>query len=145
MCMCVANNNSEKIPLIAPDCLRKLAKSFADEDESVKHQILNLAVKLYQSNPKQTALLFKVTPSSYLYTPLLLCCTRTRTYTYCRNTNDKRQTCALAICVSVYDNSISWIYVDLILVMIYVIVHVCSVHYSLRRKILALQRIIKQM
>jgi vesicle coat complex subunit len=57
--LCVTMD-SEKIPLIAPDCLRKLAKSFTDEDDSVKQQILNLAVKLYQSNPKQTALLFKV-------------------------------------------------------------------------------------
>jgi len=47
------------IPLLAPDALRQLAKTFTEEDESVKVQILNLAVKLYLSNPEQTALLFK--------------------------------------------------------------------------------------
>lgn len=48
-----------KIPKLAPDCLRKLAITFRDEDDSVKAQVLNLAVKLFLSNPKQTSLLFK--------------------------------------------------------------------------------------
>jgi len=49
----------EYIPRAAPDCLRKLAKSFTQENETVKEQILNLAVKLFLSNPLQTSLLFK--------------------------------------------------------------------------------------
>jgi AP-3 complex subunit beta len=36
-----------------------LAKGFAGEDDTVKMQILNLAVKLFLSNPRQTSLLFK--------------------------------------------------------------------------------------
>eukprot|EP00808_Paulinella_micropora_P002780 g68684.t1 len=47
------------IPSRAPDCLRKLAISFKEEEEEVKLQILNLAVKLFLANPKQTSLLFK--------------------------------------------------------------------------------------
>lgn len=47
------------IPETAPDSLRLLAKTFRSEHESVKVQILNFAVKLYLSNPRQTALLFK--------------------------------------------------------------------------------------
>lgn len=75
----------EKIPLIAPDVLRQLVKGFCDEvscelssacarafptvlfqhanerqDDTVKQQILNLAYKLFLSNPKQTSNLFKV-------------------------------------------------------------------------------------
>jgi len=49
----------EKIPLLAPDCLRKLAKSFCDEEDFVKMQILNLSMKLFLSNPQQTAVLFR--------------------------------------------------------------------------------------
>ena len=48
----------DMIPQYTPDALRKLAQTFAEEDEQVKMQILGLAVKLYLSNPKQTALLF---------------------------------------------------------------------------------------
>jgi hypothetical protein len=50
----------EKIPKLAPDALRKLAKSFCDEDDAVKMQTLNLAVKLFLSDPTHTSLLFKV-------------------------------------------------------------------------------------
>jgi len=49
----------EMIPKVAPDCLRQLAKTFKEEDVEVKLQVLNLAVKLYLSNPKETSLLFK--------------------------------------------------------------------------------------
>jgi AP-3 complex subunit beta len=48
---------NEHVPRIAPDVLRKMAKSFCDEDTSVKLQVLNLAVKLHLNNPKQTTLL----------------------------------------------------------------------------------------
>ncbi|XP_062559042.1 AP-3 complex subunit beta-2 [Armigeres subalbatus] len=48
---------NEKVPKIAPDVLRKLAKSFIDEQDVVKLQVLNLAVKLYLTNPQQTELL----------------------------------------------------------------------------------------
>lgn len=47
----------EKVPKIAPDVLRKMAKSFVDEEDAVKLQVLNLAVKLYLTNPQQTSLL----------------------------------------------------------------------------------------
>ncbi|EFA74723.1 beta adaptin [Heterostelium album PN500] len=55
----VIGEYSHKIPMVAPDVLRKLAKSFADEDESVKLQILNLGAKLHFHNPEQTKLLFQ--------------------------------------------------------------------------------------
>lgn len=48
---------NEHVPKIAPDVLRKMAKSFVDEENSVKLQVLNLAVKLYLNNPQQTELL----------------------------------------------------------------------------------------
>lgn len=48
---------NEHVPKIAPDVLRKMAKSFCDEETSVKLQVLNLAVKLTLNNPQQTTLL----------------------------------------------------------------------------------------
>ncbi|KAM7350501.1 adaptor related protein complex 3 subunit ruby isoform 2-T3 [Cochliomyia hominivorax] len=48
---------SEKVPKIAPDVLRKMAKTFVDEEDAVKLQVLNLSVKLYLTNPQQTSLL----------------------------------------------------------------------------------------
>lgn len=48
---------NEHVPKIAPDVLRKMAKSFVDEENGVKLQVLNLAVKLYLNNPQQTELL----------------------------------------------------------------------------------------
>ncbi|XP_046427375.1 AP-3 complex subunit beta-2 isoform X3 [Neodiprion fabricii] len=48
---------SDRVPKIAPDVLRKMAKSFINEQDIVKLQTLNLAVKLYLSNPNQTKLL----------------------------------------------------------------------------------------
>lgn len=45
---------SERIPKVAPDVLRKMAKSFSSEDDVVKLQILNLGAKLYVTNSKQT-------------------------------------------------------------------------------------------
>ncbi|KAK7499691.1 hypothetical protein BaRGS_00009032 [Batillaria attramentaria] len=48
---------SERVPRIAPDVLRKLAKSFINEEDIVKLQVLNLATKLCITNPKQTKLL----------------------------------------------------------------------------------------
>ncbi|KAM3940045.1 AP-3 complex subunit beta-1 isoform 2-T2 [Leptodactylus fuscus] len=47
----------ERVPKIAPDVLRKMAKSFTNEDDLVKLQTLNLAAKLYLTNSKQTKLL----------------------------------------------------------------------------------------
>ncbi|XP_068952384.1 AP-3 complex subunit beta-1 isoform X2 [Petaurus breviceps papuanus] len=49
--------NCERVPKIAPDVLRKMAKSFTGEDDLVKLQILNLGAKLYLTNSKQTKLL----------------------------------------------------------------------------------------
>lgn len=48
---------NDHVPKIAPDVLRKMAKSFCDEETSVKLQVLNLAVKLVLINPEQTTLL----------------------------------------------------------------------------------------
>ena len=48
---------SDRVSKQAPDVLRKMAKTFCDEENVVKLQILNLAVKLYITNPKQVALL----------------------------------------------------------------------------------------
>merc|ERR1719266_1470044 len=53
----VLGEYSERVPKIAPDVLRKMAKSFNSEDPQVKLQILNLAMKLCFTNPKQTKLL----------------------------------------------------------------------------------------
>ncbi|XP_038026250.2 AP-3 complex subunit beta-1 isoform X3 [Anas platyrhynchos] len=47
----------ERVPKIAPDVLRKTAKSFTNEDDLVKLQILSLGAKLYLTNSKQTKLL----------------------------------------------------------------------------------------
>ncbi|XP_062984036.1 AP-3 complex subunit beta-1 isoform X2 [Elgaria multicarinata webbii] len=47
----------ERVPKIAPDVLRKMAKNFTAEDDLVKLQILNLGAKLYLTNSKQTKLL----------------------------------------------------------------------------------------
>uniref|UniRef100_A0A452QQE9 AP complex subunit beta n=1 Tax=Ursus americanus TaxID=9643 RepID=A0A452QQE9_URSAM len=49
--------NCERVPKIAPDVLRKMAKSFTSEDDLVKLQILNLGAKLYLTNSRQTKLL----------------------------------------------------------------------------------------
>ncbi|XP_062068515.1 AP-3 complex subunit beta-1 isoform X2 [Lepus europaeus] len=49
--------NCERVPTIAPDVLRKMAKHFTSEDDLVKLQILNLGAKLYLTNSKQTKLL----------------------------------------------------------------------------------------
>lgn len=47
----------ERVPKIAPDVLRKMAKTFTAEEEIVKLQTVNLAAKLYLTNSKQTKLL----------------------------------------------------------------------------------------
>lgn len=43
----------EKVPKIAPDVLRKMAKTFTAEEDIVKLQTVNLAAKLYLTNSKQ--------------------------------------------------------------------------------------------
>ena len=43
----------EHVPKIAPDVLRKMAKSFTNEEDIVKLQVINLAAKLYLTNSKQ--------------------------------------------------------------------------------------------
>lgn len=45
---------SHRVPKIAPDVLRKMAKTFINEEDIVKLQTLNLAVKLCLNNPEQT-------------------------------------------------------------------------------------------
>ncbi|XP_010359140.1 AP-3 complex subunit beta-2 isoform X3 [Rhinopithecus roxellana] len=47
----------EHVPRIAPDVLRKMAKTFTAEEDIVKLQVINLAAKLYLTNSKQTKLL----------------------------------------------------------------------------------------
>jgi len=53
----VVGEYCERIPLLAPDVLRKSAKSFCNETDQVKLQVLNLSVKLCLTNPGQTKLL----------------------------------------------------------------------------------------
>ncbi|PRD34080.1 UNVERIFIED_CONTAM: AP-3 complex subunit beta-1 [Trichonephila clavipes] len=48
---------ADKVAKIAPDVLRKVAKTFSNEKDIVKLQTLNLAAKLYLINSKQTNLL----------------------------------------------------------------------------------------
>lgn len=55
----IVGEYQSRIPRIAPDVLRKMAASFMGEADVVKIQVLNLALKLFLSNPKQTSLLFK--------------------------------------------------------------------------------------
>lgn len=43
----------DRVPKIAPDVLRKMAKSFTAEEDIVKLQTVNLAAKLYLTNSKQ--------------------------------------------------------------------------------------------
>uniref|UniRef100_A0A914WCZ3 AP-3 complex subunit beta n=1 Tax=Plectus sambesii TaxID=2011161 RepID=A0A914WCZ3_9BILA len=44
----------QTVPLIAPDVLRKMAKTFVQEEDVVKLQILNMAVKLLLTNREQS-------------------------------------------------------------------------------------------
>jgi len=53
----VVGEYCERIPLHAPDVLRKMAKSFCTEEVPVKLQIVNLSVKMYLTNPAQTKLI----------------------------------------------------------------------------------------
>ncbi|XP_075234069.1 adaptor related protein complex 3 subunit ruby [Lycorma delicatula] len=48
---------SKLVPTIAPDVLRKVAKTFTSEEVIVKLQALNVAVKLCLTNPQQTQIL----------------------------------------------------------------------------------------
>ncbi|CAH8866815.1 unnamed protein product [Trichobilharzia szidati] len=48
---------SHRVPKIAPDILRKMAKSFSQQEAVVKFQIINLAAKLCIVNPRQTHIL----------------------------------------------------------------------------------------
>ena len=49
---------SEFVPKIAPDVLRKAAKTFTSQEDIVKLQIVNLAAKLFVTNQKQVKNLF---------------------------------------------------------------------------------------
>ena len=53
----VVGEYCERIPLHAPDVLRKMAKSFCTEEVPVKLQVVNLSVKLCLTNPAQTKLI----------------------------------------------------------------------------------------
>lgn len=48
----------ERVPKIAPDVLRKMAKTFTAEEDIVKLQTVNLAAKLYLTNSKQVTWLW---------------------------------------------------------------------------------------
>lgn len=54
----------EHVPKIAPDVLRKMAKSFTNEEDIVKLQIINLAAKLYLTNSKQAGFTHKTQRSN---------------------------------------------------------------------------------
>jgi AP-3 complex subunit beta len=58
-----------RIPTLAPDVLRVLARSFAAEAPLVKLQVLTLAVKLYMADPPRVALLFKYVMDLCKYDP----------------------------------------------------------------------------
>lgn len=49
---------SEFVPKIAPDVLRKAAKTFTTQEDIVKLQIVNLAAKLFVVNLKQVKSVF---------------------------------------------------------------------------------------
>eukprot|EP01104_Vermistella_antarctica_P016550 TRINITY_DN564_c0_g1_i3.p1 TRINITY_DN564_c0_g1~~TRINITY_DN564_c0_g1_i3.p1 ORF type:complete len:976 (+),score=247.26 TRINITY_DN564_c0_g1_i3:106-3033(+) len=55
----VVGEYCDRIPLYAPDIFRKLAKSFPEEDNTVKLQVLNLGAKLSLQNPDQTLKIFE--------------------------------------------------------------------------------------
>jgi AP-3 complex subunit beta len=55
----IISEHAAQLKSVAPDVLRKLAKSFPEEDLLVKLQALNLGVKLYLTNPEQTTQLFQ--------------------------------------------------------------------------------------
>ncbi|XP_043235476.1 AP-3 complex subunit beta-2-like isoform X1 [Amphibalanus amphitrite] len=59
----------DRIPRIAPDVLRKMAKTFINEEDIVKLQIVNLASKLCLTNPEQTELLAQYVYSLARYDP----------------------------------------------------------------------------
>jgi AP-3 complex subunit beta len=48
---------SDRVTKIAPDILRKMAKTFCDEENIVKLQIINLAIKLHVTNSNKVNLL----------------------------------------------------------------------------------------
>ena len=56
----VLGEYSDRVPKVAPDVLRKMAKNFTQEETEVKMQVLNLATKLVLVNPEQTELLAQV-------------------------------------------------------------------------------------
>ncbi|KAH6936775.1 hypothetical protein HPB50_021518 [Hyalomma asiaticum] len=60
---------ADRVPKIAPDVLRKVAKTFIQEEDIVKLQALNLASKLYLTNSKQTKLLTQYVFSLAKYDP----------------------------------------------------------------------------
>ena len=60
----VLGEYSDRVPKVAPDVLRKMAKNFTQEETEVKMQVLNLATKLVLVNPEQTELLTQVAMQS---------------------------------------------------------------------------------
>ena len=60
----VLGEYSDRVPKVAPDVLRKMAKNFTQEETEVKMQVLNLATKLVLVNPEQTELLAQVAMQS---------------------------------------------------------------------------------
>nr|XP_025042895.1 AP-3 complex subunit beta-2-like [Pelodiscus sinensis] len=53
----------EHVPKMAPDVLRKMAKSFTGEEDIVKLQVINLAAKLYLTNSKQVSVRQLIVPT----------------------------------------------------------------------------------
>lgn len=51
----------EHVPKISPDLLRKVAKTFTNEEDIVKMQAVNLASKLYLTNSRQVTQILKYT------------------------------------------------------------------------------------
>jgi AP-3 complex subunit beta len=55
----VVGEYSNRLPKLAPDVLRQMAKSFTNEEVPVKLQVLNLGNKLLVTNPDQSKKLFE--------------------------------------------------------------------------------------
>jgi len=70
---------SEFVPKIAPDVLRKVAKTFVTQEDIVKLQIINLAAKLFVTNQKQVCVITCFTWWGFFYLCTLFLCSENYT------------------------------------------------------------------
>lgn len=90
----------ERVPKIAPDVLRKMAKTFTAEEDIVKLQTVNLAAKLYLTNSKQVG---KRTsnnpvPAGWNWTTSKYCAGLTQQNSEGLYTADTRKEASAAVC-----------------------------------------------